>query len=207
MAASSRAAADEAEGGAAASPRSSASTSLSLPIGQSYLGVRYTRLLTTGGAESTQVAPVLASTPMLCVHCGTVLSYTDQLLCTSRRWGMGGGPAEPACYVNSLVQGSVKVTAAYEEQLAQGLFDMADVFCNGCGRQVGYAFLKDKSRRTRNENQVGRFGLVLSSLALSTAETPVLSARKAPTPSIDSVLSPSEPAEEDAREDAHTALC
>lgn len=65
----------------------------------------------------------------------------------------GGGPSEPACYVNSVVARSVRVKPAYEEQLAQGLFDMADVHCAACGEQVGYAFVADKTPRRRNENQ------------------------------------------------------
>lgn len=41
-----------------------------------------------------QPEPLRRSTPLLCAHClsrgaRTILSYTDQLLCVRRRWGMG----------------------------------------------------------------------------------------------------------------------
>ena len=45
--------------------------------------------------------------------------YTDQLLCTRRRWGFGRAPPEPACFMNSLVAGSFQVRDTYEEQLAR----------------------------------------------------------------------------------------
>jgi hypothetical protein len=63
--------------------------------------------------------------------------------------------------MNSLEQGNIEVRGRYEEQLAQGLMDMADVYCK-CGAQVGYKFCKDKTPNNRNLNQIGRFGLVAS---------------------------------------------
>ena len=81
--------------------------------------------------------------------------YTDQLLCTRRRWGFGRAPPEPACFMNSLVAGSFQVRDTYEEQLAQGLMQMADVHC-ACGVQVGYKFCGDRTPTKRNLNQVGR---------------------------------------------------
>ena len=85
----------------------------------------------------------------------------DQLLCTKRRWGLGGGLPEAACFVNGVVSGSVEVRPSYEEYLAQGLMEMADVYCK-CGTQVGYKFCADKTPTGRNQNQVGRYGLVCS---------------------------------------------
>ncbi|KAJ1620899.1 hypothetical protein T492DRAFT_914725 [Pavlovales sp. CCMP2436] len=164
------------------------SPELALDVHQTYLAQRYCRLLATGGERSSRVDTVTASVPIQCARCATILSYTDQLLCVRRRWGMAGGPSEPACYVNSLVSSSVSVKPCYEEQLAQGLFDMADVHCRGCGRQVGYAFVADKTRRCRNENQVGRFGLVTSCFTIGSGEVPVLAARELPAEPLDAAL-------------------
>ena len=135
------------------------------------------------------MAPIQPVVPLLCVGCGSTLSYTDQIMCTKRRWGFGDGAPENACFMNSLVKGafvvgdsygarnSNRVTAAvltyptpltgsfparrYEEHLAQGLMEMADVHCK-CGKQVGYKFCGDKTTTKRNLNQVGRYGLVSS---------------------------------------------
>ena len=135
------------------------------------------------------MAPIQPVVPLLCVGCGSTLSYTDQIMCTKRRWGFGDGAPENACFMNSLVKGafvvgdscgarnSNRVAAAvntyptplaasfparrYEEHLAQGLMEMADVHCK-CGKQVGYKFCGDKTTTKRNLNQVGRYGLVSS---------------------------------------------
>jgi len=128
-----------------------------LDVEQTYLGIRYLRVV---NAHSQR--PVNAVVPLLCKGCGTILSYTDQLLCTKRRWGFGHSPPERACYMNSLQIGSFELKGEpYEEHLAQGLMDMSDVFCR-CGKQVGYKFCTDKTPNGRNHNQVGRFGLVRS---------------------------------------------
>lgn len=128
-----------------------------LVVEQTYLGIRYLRVL-----DGHTQRPVNAVVPLLCKGCDAILSYTDQLLCTKRRWGFGEDPPERACYVNSLLKGSFEVKGGeYEEHLAQGLMDMADVFCR-CGKQVGYKFCKDKTTNGRNQNQVGRYGLVCS---------------------------------------------
>lgn len=104
--------------------------------------------------------------PLVCTSCNLTLTYTDQLLCTLRRWGLGGGLPEPACYVNSVALCNVDVRQPYEEYLAQGLMEMADVYCK-CGMQVGYKFCADKTPTGRNQNQVGRFGLVCSRFTLA----------------------------------------
>lgn len=67
------------------------------------------------------------------------------------------------------MRANVEVSQPYEEELAQGLFDMADVHCL-CGSQVGYAFVCDKSPRRRNEHQVGRFGVVVSRVVVALAD-------------------------------------
>ena len=127
-----------------------------LAVGQCFLGIRY---LSLEDASGDRALPDLR--PLLCQQCERTLSYTDQLLCTRRRWGFDHAPPEPACFVNSVVRSNVVIRGRYEEQLAQGLMDMGDIFCK-CGTQVGYAFLGDKTPERRNLNQVGRMGLVAS---------------------------------------------
>jgi len=126
------------------------------PVEQVFLGTRYLRLL-----EAHHQRPLQDVIPLLCVGCGSTLTYTDQLLCTKRRWGFGRSVPESACYVNSVVRGAVVVKEPYLEHLAQGLMEMADVYCS-CGMQVGYKFVADKTSMGRNQNQVGRYGLVCS---------------------------------------------
>ena len=133
-----------------------------LPVDQVYLGLRYLRLL-----DASCGRPLTDLVPLLCRGCDQPLSYTDQLLCTRRRWGFGRGPPEPACFVNSLVKSQVEIKGGlYEEMLAQGLMDMSDVYCK-CGKQVGYQFCGDKTPTKRNLNQVGRAGLVCSTFRVA----------------------------------------
>jgi len=63
--------------------------------------------------------------------------------------------------MNSVLQDKVTIGNAYPEQLGQGPFLMADMWCN-CGKQVGYKFMQDKSTTQRNIHHIGRFGLVNS---------------------------------------------
>ena len=83
-------------------------------VGQTYLGLRYLRLL-----DAHRHRPLAHLVPLLCKACERPISYTDQLLCTRRRWGFGRGVPEPACFVNSLVRSNVEVRGIYEETLAQ----------------------------------------------------------------------------------------
>ena len=130
-------------------------------VGQIMLGQRYLRLV---DAHTDRVLTPLV--PLLCLACERHLSFTDQLLCTRRRWGFGGTVPQPACFMNSLVGSNVEVRRTYDEQLAQGLMLMADVFCR-CGAQVGYRFCGDKTPNGRNLHQVGRYGLVCSTIAVA----------------------------------------
>jgi len=132
-----------------------------LAVEQLYLGSRYLRLL-----DAVHNRPVGEIVPIVCRHCERTLSYTDQLLCTRRRWGFGRGTPEPACFVNSLVRSNVEVRGIYEEMLAQGLMLMSDVYCR-CGKQVGYMFRADKTPNKCNLNQIGRMGLVCSTFAVA----------------------------------------
>jgi len=111
--------------------------------------------------EAHSQRPVHDVVPLVCAACERTLSYSDQLLCTKRRWRLSGGPPEAACFVNSLVSASVDVARPYEEYLAQGPMEMADVHCK-CGTQVGYKFCADRTPMGRNQNQVGRYGLICS---------------------------------------------
>jgi hypothetical protein len=130
-------------------------------VDQIHLGTRYLRVLDTH--TNRLVAPLV---PLRCRQCARTLSYTDQLLCTRRRWGFGRTTPQPACFVNSVVSSSIEVRSPYEAQLAQGMMLMGDVFCR-CGCQVGYKFCGDRTPTQRNLNQVGRFGLVCSTFAVA----------------------------------------
>eukprot|EP00941_MAST-03F_sp_MAST-3F-sp1_P003759 g3759.t1 len=136
---------------------------LEVQIGQSFVGNRYVRV-----KDARTHAPQIPRIPIKCKGCRTILSYTDQVLCPERRWSFAdspeGNPPEPACYMNSLVPGSISVAQPYAEMLAQGPFDMADVHCANpkCGQQVGYMFCHDRSDRHRNKHQNSRYGLVNS---------------------------------------------
>lgn len=133
----------------------------SLAVDQIFLGVRYLRVF-----DAHRHRPLSDLVPLLCRGCDRTLSYTDQLLCTRRRWGFGRNPPTPACFVNSLVASNIEVRGKYEEMLAQGLMDMSDVYCR-CGKQVGYMFRHDKTPNRRNLNQVGRMGLVCSTFRVA----------------------------------------
>ncbi len=142
---------DEAHANATAAAAAAAHEKESEPIevGQTFLGVRYLRII-----DVQRNRPLHDLVPILCRACERPLTHTDQLLCTRRRWGFGDSAPEPACFVNSLVRGSFRVEGSYDEQLAQGLMKMADVFC-ACGEQVGYKFVADRTPSGRNLNQVG----------------------------------------------------
>eukprot|EP01060_Flectonema_neradi_P016442 TRINITY_DN23033_c0_g1_i1.p1 TRINITY_DN23033_c0_g1~~TRINITY_DN23033_c0_g1_i1.p1 ORF type:complete len:338 (+),score=34.11 TRINITY_DN23033_c0_g1_i1:82-1095(+) len=117
-----------------------------------HLGIRYIRY-----TNPTTSQPITDRTAIRCASCLITLSYSDQILCTKRRWAMG----QHACYMNSLVYENVSLSSPREERLAQGKFIMADISC-ACGKAVGYKFCQDLSRNSRNVYQVGRFGLISS---------------------------------------------
>ena len=117
-----------------------------------HLGMRYVRFINPATEE-----PIYERTIIRCASCQIPLSYTDQVLCTKRRWAMG----QHACYMNSLIYDNVSLSSPREERLAQGKFIMADISCV-CGKVIGYKFCQDLSRNSRNVYQVGRFGLLSS---------------------------------------------
>eukprot|EP00472_Partenskyella_glossopodia_P007289 CAMPEP_0197528980 /NCGR_PEP_ID=MMETSP1318-20131121/26949_1 /TAXON_ID=552666 /ORGANISM="Partenskyella glossopodia, Strain RCC365" /LENGTH=319 /DNA_ID=CAMNT_0043084289 /DNA_START=286 /DNA_END=1245 /DNA_ORIENTATION=- len=129
------------------------------------IGERYLRAFAPSGHDVAQ------RVRLVCKECDNILSYADQILCTRRRWGFGDGPNEPACYMNSLRKGSFRVRNIHERELAQGNFEMGDVYCGSCDAQVGYKFHQDKSPTLINENQQGRYGLVISRLRLINTES------------------------------------
>lgn len=157
------------EGGERAEPRSPrravggtllSAERVTFEVDQFYFGLRYLRMQEprTGGAKVEEVS-------LCCRGCDSVLSHTDQVLCTERRWGFRGVTnPEPSVYINSLLPGSTKVTPVSRMALGQGVFDMCDVTCAACERRVGYRFLG--AADSCNENHVGRAGLVLSCVQL-----------------------------------------
>lgn len=129
-------------------------------VNQYYVATRYLRLRDahTGKFEPEPLQ-------LVCVDCDTTLSYSDQIVCYQRRWGFGENMPEPACYMNSVITEKVTVGHPYPEQLGQGPFTMADVWCK-CGAQVGYKFMRDETASQRNKHHIGRYGLVNSCVRL-----------------------------------------
>lgn len=94
-------------------------------------------------------------------RCGAAISHMTQVLSTAHRWSPIGGELEKAWFVNA-VDDSVRVGPSRTEQLAQGQMVIADAFCGRCGANVGWKFVSDDTGQ--NRTQVGRYGLVLSSV-------------------------------------------
>jgi len=93
--------------------------------------------------------------------CQVLISYMDEVMSTQHCWRPIGGSVEQAWFVNA-IDAAVQVGPTQPAQLAQGPMSVADVFCPGCGANVGWKFVADEEGI--NRSQVGRFGLVLSSL-------------------------------------------
>ena len=104
--------------------------------------------------------------PQSAARCGNVLTCEDAVLSTQHRWDAGRG-SEPAWYVNCVRHGATRLSNQREEELAQGRMVVADVACAACGATVGWKFCRDLGHDLPNVCQVGRYGLVLSSLDLS----------------------------------------
>eukprot|EP00397_Hematodinium_sp_SG-2012_P007505 GEMP01007551.1.p1 GENE.GEMP01007551.1~~GEMP01007551.1.p1 ORF type:complete len:551 (+),score=91.96 GEMP01007551.1:426-2078(+) len=134
----------------------------SIPIAQVYLGFRFLDMLSTMGKPAHRGAPIYCGNP----SCNAIFSNTNQILDVKRRWAIGEARPERAMFMNSLVMKNIDVRNPRRHRLAQGCFDMADVFCLKCQLQIGYAFISDKSEENRNVNQVGRYGLVCSAVRL-----------------------------------------
>lgn len=95
--------------------------------------------------------------------CGQPLFLCNSVLSRQHCWSPPGGRIEQAWYINSFLDGSVQLGPSVRRPLAQGLMETADVTCSSCGGFVGWQFSKDLASG-RNQNQVGRFGICVSSV-------------------------------------------
>lgn len=130
-------------------------------VNQLYFGLRYLRM----EDPQTGLSKLACEMPLCCSSCGSVVSHSDQVLCTERRWGFRGATSpEPSMYVNNLLPGSTKATPVTRMSLGQGHFDMCDLTCSTCERKVGYRFCGAVD--DYNANHIGRAGLVLSCVHL-----------------------------------------
>merc|ERR1712008_105186 len=96
--------------------------------------------------------------------CGQKLCDMQDVLSRRHCWAPPGGTLEDAWYVNGLVQDNVEVAVARAHRLAQGRMEVADVSCKACSAIIGWQFVTDLETSLCNRNQVGRFGLCVSSL-------------------------------------------
>merc|ERR1712008_83249 len=96
--------------------------------------------------------------------CGQKLCDMQDVLSRRHCWAPPGGTLEDAWYVNGLVQDNVEVAVARAHRLAQGRMEVADVSCKACSAIIGWQFVTDLEKSLCNRNQVGRFGLCVSSL-------------------------------------------
>jgi hypothetical protein len=111
------------------------------------------------GLAGLSVRTVVASP----LGCGNPLALPDAILSQTHAWDAGRG-YEEAWYLNHLLEGAVVVEPARRERLAQGEMSVADLRCSRCEAAVGWIFVADAEPDARNTSQVGRVGLVVSSL-------------------------------------------
>jgi len=78
-------------------------------------------------------------------------------------WDAGRG-CEEAWYFNHLIEGAAVADVPRREMLSQGVMEVADLRCSKCGACIGWRFDADAEPDLRNISQVGRVGLVVSSL-------------------------------------------
>ncbi|CAI5516353.1 unnamed protein product [Closterium sp. Naga37s-1] len=97
--------------------------------------------------------------------CLNVLFHSHQVLSARHCWDAGSG-TEVAVYCNALHPGAFLLAPPRTEELAQGAMQVADVACARCRAPIGWKFCSLGGHGTdlRNLNQVGRFGIVLSSI-------------------------------------------
>ncbi|CAI5469662.1 unnamed protein product [Closterium sp. Yama58-4] len=97
--------------------------------------------------------------------CLNVLFHSHQVLSARHCWDAGSG-TEVAVYCNALHPGAFLLAPPRTEELAQGAMQIADVACARCRAPIGWKFCSLGGHGTdlRNLNQVGRFGIVLSSI-------------------------------------------
>ncbi|GJP32323.1 hypothetical protein CLOM_g16904 [Closterium sp. NIES-68] len=97
--------------------------------------------------------------------CLNPLFQSHQVLSARHCWDAGSG-TEIAVYCNALHAGAFLLSKPRTEELAQGAMEVADVACARCRASIGWKFCSLGGHGTdlRNLNQVGRFGIVLSSI-------------------------------------------
>jgi hypothetical protein len=95
--------------------------------------------------------------------CGNPLALPDAILSQRHAWDTGRG-FEEAWYLNHLIEGAAVPGPSRQERLAQGEMRVAGLRCSRCGAAVGWVFHADVEPDGRNVSQVGRVGLVVSSL-------------------------------------------
>ncbi|KAL4426120.1 hypothetical protein ABPG77_002706 [Micractinium sp. CCAP 211/92] len=149
-------------------------------LGTCFLGKRYLRLRRPDGGEEHLGRPVPSASlaPYRCTaarsqlrrpgQCGALLFAAGDVLSRQHRWDAGGGP-ERAFYINAFAPGAVDVRNEREELLCQGAMRVADVYCATCGARIGWRFCADLSPGLENCNQVGRYGVVRSSIQKGSA--------------------------------------
>ncbi|KAL4452153.1 hypothetical protein ABPG75_007815 [Micractinium tetrahymenae] len=144
-------------------------------LGACFLGKRYLRLRRPGGEEEPLGKPPSPASlaPYRCTavrsklrqpgQCGAALFAARDILSRQHCWDAGDGP-ERAFYINAFNPGAVETRNERPEQLCQGEMRVADVYCTTCGARIGWKFCSDLSPGLENCNQVGRYGVVRSSI-------------------------------------------
>ncbi|PRW57347.1 yippee-like protein [Chlorella sorokiniana] len=95
--------------------------------------------------------------------CGAPLFVQRALLSKQHVWDAGDGP-ERAWFINTFLPGAVVERNEREEELCQGPMRVSDVYCARCAARIGWRFCRDLLETQPNANQVGRYGVVTSSI-------------------------------------------
>lgn len=100
------------------------------------------------------------------------LTDFDAYLEWDHSWG-GNHNGQPAFFVKRLRRGSFKVSRVRVEKCRQGDMEVGDVSCSQCNAHIGWKFLAElpNGGALRNYDQVGRFGIIRSTLTPSEPRT------------------------------------
>ncbi len=100
------------------------------------------------------------------------LTDFDAYLEWDHSWG-GSHEGQPAFFVKRLRRGSFKVSRVRVEKCRQGDMEVGDVSCAQCNAHIGWKFLAElpNGGALRNYDQVGRFGIIRSTLTPSEPRT------------------------------------
>ncbi|PSC71169.1 peptide-methionine (R)-S-oxide reductase [Micractinium conductrix] len=144
-------------------------------LGTCFLAKRFLRLRRPDGTEEHLGRPPPAA-ELACYRCtgarssllpaggcGADLFESRDILSRQHCWDAGGGP-ERAFFINAFRPGAVEARNERQETLSQGEMRVADVHCATCGACIGWKFVSDLSPALENCNQVGRYGVVRSSI-------------------------------------------